>query len=510
MSTIEQLVLEAKTSFQAKDYEACISLTDEALRADPGNKEASWLMKEAQRQWEDQRSLEQLEIYVENLKKEAMDLFDQEQYEQCLGMFRFLSELEPENHTLRDYVKLSQQMFVESIGSKELAVGGESGSSSDSDFKKLPKVLNVGSQPPESSRSSTSAATVVPGLDGTASDSALGTGLTRSQGGAPNDPVQPDSLSGLQGEGSRSDGGRENQAGQLPAEIRTLGGMTSLATTRPPKTEEPKALVLEGDAIPRSVKRKIIQEFASAMQARRRRSLNVRLMAALFLVTAAVTGCFWLYASFLTPFLASRIEIQSTPERAAVFIDNNRVGETPFQQRGMPAGSHALRIEKQGYQPYNRELWVEHAQGIILVVQLEKSKARAASTTQVQPEVPREPPVQAPAPQSVVLDPVEPEAPAVQISQSVIHHHVLGSCTGRLKIDGDKISFWSPGNSRDTFTRKIAQITSFGFDDKLLVEFKDKAYRFEALARYSKNARARLTPFYEQIKLQKLPARGPS
>ena len=47
-------------------------------------------MKEAQRQWEDQRSLEQLEIYVENLKKEAMDLFDKEHYEQCLGMFRFL------------------------------------------------------------------------------------------------------------------------------------------------------------------------------------------------------------------------------------------------------------------------------------------------------------------------------------------------------------------------------------------------------------------------------------
>jgi tetratricopeptide (TPR) repeat protein len=116
MSNIEQLVLQAKACFQVKDYETCMSLTNEALRVDPGNTEASWLMKEAQRQWEDQRSLEQLEIYVENLKKEAMDLFDKEHYEQCLGMFRFLSELEPENHTLRDYVRLSQQMFVETIG----------------------------------------------------------------------------------------------------------------------------------------------------------------------------------------------------------------------------------------------------------------------------------------------------------------------------------------------------------------------------------------------------------
>ncbi|MSO22572.1 MAG: hypothetical protein EXQ58_04810, partial [Acidobacteria bacterium] len=75
MSNIEQLVLQTKTCFQAKDYETCMSLTGEALHMDPSNTEASWLMKEAQRQWEDQRSLEQLEIYVENLKKEAMDLF---------------------------------------------------------------------------------------------------------------------------------------------------------------------------------------------------------------------------------------------------------------------------------------------------------------------------------------------------------------------------------------------------------------------------------------------------
>src|SRR5262245_62546232 len=109
MSNVEQLVLQARTSYQAKDYETCMSLTAEALRADPGNTEASWLMKEAQRQWEDQRSLEQLEIYAENLKKEAIDLFDKEHYEQCLGMLRFLSEIESENHNLHDYVNIIKQ-----------------------------------------------------------------------------------------------------------------------------------------------------------------------------------------------------------------------------------------------------------------------------------------------------------------------------------------------------------------------------------------------------------------
>ena len=154
MSNIEQLVLQAKTCFQIKDYETCMSLTDEALRADPDNTEASWLMKEAQRQWEDQRSLEQLEIYVENLKKEAMDLFDKEHYEQCLGMFRFLSELEPENHTLRDYVRLSQQMFVETIGAVEPT--SEAGTSNAAAGEKQSEVPALGFRHLETQRAADS------------------------------------------------------------------------------------------------------------------------------------------------------------------------------------------------------------------------------------------------------------------------------------------------------------------------------------------------------------------
>ncbi len=46
----------------------------------------------------------------------------------------------------------------------------------------------------------------------------------------------------------------------------------------------------------------------------------------------------------------------------------------PLRQ-GIPTGSHALRIEKKGYQPYRRNLAVERAQAIILEVQLEKAKA---------------------------------------------------------------------------------------------------------------------------------------
>jgi tetratricopeptide (TPR) repeat protein len=440
MSNIEQLVLQAKTCFQVKDYETCMSLTDEALRVDPGNTEASWLMKEAQRQWEDQRSLEQLEIYVENLKKEAMDLFDKEHYEQCLGMFRFLSELEPENHTLSDYVRLSQQMFVETIGAADPT--NEAGTSNAAPDEKQSEVPALISRPIEMQ--------------------------------SPTD-LPPAPIPWVQRKPSAHD--------------------STTAIPEPGATKEP---VLEAGAVPQSVKRKIIQEYLVAtMPARRRRLWNIGLLSGLLFVTTLGAASFWIYSSLLV----SRIEIQSTPEKAVVFIDSKPAGETPFRQ-GISMGSHALRIEKKGYQPYNRNLAVERAQAVILEVQLERAKTGTSSN--VQPTAPLELPTQTLAPPAV-SEPVESAVPTVQIAQSVIHHHLLGSCTGRLKIDGERISFWSPGNSRDGFTRKIKQINNFSLDDKLLIEFKDKAYRFEALARDAKDNRERLGTFYEEIKLQKTP-----
>jgi predicted nuclease with TOPRIM domain len=42
--------------------------------------------------------------------------------------------------------------------------------------------------------------------------------------------------------------------------------------------------------------------------------------------------------------------VRSEPVGAAVFINQKLVGETPLQLRGLRAGSHAVRIERQGYE----------------------------------------------------------------------------------------------------------------------------------------------------------------
>jgi len=369
-----------------------------------------------------------------------MDLFDKEHYEQCLGMFRFLSELEPENHTLRDYVRLSQQMFVETIGAGDPR--NAAGTSNAALDEKQPDESALISRPLE--RQSPTDLPPAP--------------MTSVQ----RKPSEPDSTTAI----------AESGATKVP--------------------------VLEVGAISQSVKGKIIQQYlAATAPARRRRLWNIGLSTSLLLVTTLGVASYWVYSSLLV----SRIEIQSTPEKAVVFIDNKPAGETPFRQ-GIPTGGYALRIEKKGYQPYSRNLAVERGQAVILEVQLER--ARTATSSNVQPTVPLESPIQTSAPPAA-SDPVESAIPSVQIAQSVIHHHMLGSCTGRLKIDGERISFWSSGTSRDSFTRKIKQINNFSLDDKLLIEFKDKAYRFEALARDAKDNRERLTPFYEQIKLQKAP-----
>lgn len=53
---------------------------------------------------------EEFGIHIENLKQEAIKQFDEELYSVCLGTFKFLCELEPDNRTFRDYLVLTQQL----------------------------------------------------------------------------------------------------------------------------------------------------------------------------------------------------------------------------------------------------------------------------------------------------------------------------------------------------------------------------------------------------------------
>jgi PEGA domain len=52
------------------------------------------------------------------------------------------------------------------------------------------------------------------------------------------------------------------------------------------------------------------------------------------------------------------LEVQSDPPGAAVFINRERVGETPLQLRKLRAGSHVIGIEREGYERWTAALRV--------------------------------------------------------------------------------------------------------------------------------------------------------
>lgn len=445
MSQLSQLLNQGKTYFQAKNYEACVNSMNDVLSEEPSNAEAVWLMKEAQRQWEDQRSMEELEIYVENVKKEAMDLFDEGQYEQCLGMFRFLLELDPKNHMLRDYLKLSQQMFLETIETGTPA--SEAGSIS------------------------------IP-------ERALGKGTAAL-------PLNTTSVS-------------------PPPPVRELPPTAVLAPSEEPRevhdaasspeVKKAQPTPLAGSAretLSQTEKQRIIEEYlALAAHAQRKRRRIFWLTTSTLLGVVILGAYLWLYPSIT---LTNSLDIQSNPERARVFINNQLKGQTHFHQESIPPGSYRLRIEKEGYAPYSQKLDLGKRQAALILVQLQKLRDGSELTNQsVAPVFPEpQPPVQPNAP---VSSEPEPKSIPEEIAYSVIHHHVLGSCTGRLKINGELISFRPSGDSKDGFARKIGQINHAELGDKLTLRFKEKTYRFEALARNNEENHQRLSALYQQIR----------
>ncbi len=79
-------------------------------RANAGNPGSGAEKSNEQRRMEDQKLAEEFEIHIEDLKNEAIKQFDKELYEECLGTFRFLCELDPNNQLLRDYRELCEKL----------------------------------------------------------------------------------------------------------------------------------------------------------------------------------------------------------------------------------------------------------------------------------------------------------------------------------------------------------------------------------------------------------------
>jgi hypothetical protein len=85
-------------------------------------------------------------------------------------------------------------------------------------------------------------------------------------------------------------------------------------------------------------------------------------------------------------------------------------------------------------------------------------------------------------------------------SYPVIHQHKLGSCKGRLRMNGYVLSFVPAEDSSDGFTEKLMNVNLIGAGDELKLEVKDKSYRFQLNVGQGKETTQKAAkPMYEQL-----------
>ena len=83
-----------------------------------------------------------------------------------------------------------------------------------------------------------------------------------------------------------------------------------------------------------------------------------------------------------TPAQKPTLTIRSSPTNAKVYIDSNYKGSTRLDL-DLPKGQHTIRIEKEGYEPYEKTITLTAALNV--KGHLEKVAAQPAQTTTVQP-----------------------------------------------------------------------------------------------------------------------------
>jgi tetratricopeptide (TPR) repeat protein len=82
----------------------------------------------------------------------------------------------------------------------------------------------------------------------------------------------------------------------------------------------------------------------------------------------------------------------------------------------------------------------------------------------------------------------------------VVHDHAIGSCTGRLRINGYQIAYVPTTDSKDGFAAKISEIVQVDQGDKLKILFKGKTYRFQTNAtKGSQEGRATISDIQQQL-----------
>jgi hypothetical protein len=327
-ASLNELLRQGRASLENKDYEACVKLMNEALHEAPGNSEATSYLREARRKWEDQCLEEELVIHIEDLKKDAMDLFDRERYSDCVGIFKFLCELDPKNQTLLNYLELSQQKLLEFQSTYGLEEHG------------LPDGLPVELHPKE--QVGTKAVSSAPSIGTLREGPPDNAGKSAMRIEEPSVSANTDHVDS-----------RQNASAVSRPEVVGADAAADFGEGVSPSSEVPS-----------------------------RKSPLV-----LFAGVAALVG---ILAGVLLLLRAPKAEpvgsllVQSDPGGANVFVDDQLRGQTELLLESLPQGPHRLRVEKEGYGPVSQVSIVEPKKVASLSIQLQKFETEAVSIAQLE------------------------------------------------------------------------------------------------------------------------------
>lgn len=188
------------------------------------------------------------------------------------------------------------------------------------------------------------------------------------------------------------------------------------------------------------------------------------------------------------------LRVQSSVEGSSVYLDGELVGEAPYQSGDVGVGRHQVRVEKEGYQPFTREVRVRPGARAELSARLDL----LASSLRIVSDVPGA---------SVFLDrnyvgttPVDVQdvtpgehqltvsaegydmyAETVNVTSghrevavsfksvtlresiSVVHKHRMGSCQGTLIADNDGLRY-ETSNKNDGFAVPFSALEQFEID----------------------------------------------
>jgi formylglycine-generating enzyme required for sulfatase activity/diacylglycerol kinase family enzyme len=70
--------------------------------------------------------------------------------------------------------------------------------------------------------------------------------------------------------------------------------------------------------------------------------------------------------------ICGSLHITSDPSGASIYLDGEKLGQTPFDATGLSQGKHALRFEKEGYPPHEKTTMIKAGEKTALPVALSK------------------------------------------------------------------------------------------------------------------------------------------